>query len=807
LPFWLFLGLNPSEGVSLIIRLVDFVTDRWAARKRAHEQRVFEIEVTRPGGQRTFVGDNEVARWFTDSATAPHSVVTALMALEKWFYDTLDSEESVSDIVYQILTQATSNAFLGLLSCVGKRHPNLFLKELQPLLTIPELYEWDIWHQSQGQGLQMLAWRGLNQPAPLVRLAAEWHDMKHRKQALLGVAFSLFVQHDSMRNFFLTVREQWRNLLEGEASSIVGTGFLRRLIESFDPANLRFAKDAAGNVFVCSEGMLSESPECEAVEEDFETKRILLTMPDRCRRLLSGEESLSEKEMEGFWNQIQSISSLNVPSDFDIPSFGPVRCITGGASVLLERHREWLKRSPERERWCVEKIVGTVLEPPSTSPWEMNLTPVESRWQGFCANVLPILWAEHPDSSELRLCVARLATDQKYETVGILFESAARFRKQLGSDFNRLQHLVMRWAAARWINILVQRTDSSEPNVTEWLNREIEQFCQGSLSPEIPEWKSIRDSVNADLPFSCPSDWNDVSSEAPGIDLRLVKAAYAWLPSLNDALSSEERGDWILFFGQALNCRVQIITEIVEAGGESDYTNHKWYDWLFRRLVLAIPELSKDENPERFWMPMLEIGIAGHNWIESFLARWFIENLRASSPPNRFLQEWRTMIDFAFRSPHWSFKEIQQGFYYLEEMWCNLMGFGGTWVQIWSEHHRQVVEAMRPEYEKWGTEFLDRPQCGAHFAVFLEQPGAQGLVLDGVVWLEQAITANEESYFQEERVQRSVVSCLDTCWTTMGRAVRKNEAAFSSLRKLLRMLADRQEQVAIELLRRIAETC
>ncbi len=806
-PFWLFLGLDPSEAVNLIIRLVDFVTERWASKKRAHKQQVFEIEVTIPGGQRTFVGDKEVAYWFTDSGTAPHSVVTALMALEKWLYDTLDREESVSEAVDQILGRAKSTAFLGLLSCVGKRYPQLFLKELQPLLAIPELYLWDAWHQSQGQGLQMLPWGGLNQPEVLVRLAKEWHSMEHRRVDLLTVAFYLLVDDKGTQDFFISVREQWRNLLEEGACASVGAGFLRRLIDIFDPANLRQVRGAEGEVIVYSEGMLSQSPEYEAVKQDLETKQILLTMPYRCRRLLSGEDSLSEEELEGFLAQVQSIPSLQIPDAFDLAFFGPENCVTGGAAVLVRHHREWLRKHPDRERWCVEHLVGIVLNPPGPSPVESELTYVDLRWQGFCAHAIPMLWAEQPDSRELRLCTARLGTDEKYDTVRILFESAARFRQQLGSDLKRLQHLVMRWAAARPINTLIQRSDSSAPNVPGWLDNEIEQFCQGSMLPEVPEWKSICDSVNAALPYSSPFDWTDESNKALRIDLLLVMAANAWIPSLNKALTSEERADWIHLFEEALNYSMEIITEILEAGGKLGYANHEWYEWLFRRLVRVIPELSQKEKPDRFWKPILELGVDGHYRIESFLSWWFIENLQSSPPPGRFLEEWQRMVDFAFQSPHWSFEEIQHGFYDLQKMWCNVMGFGAAWVKMWSENHRSVIEAMRPNYQKWAKEFLDRPQCGSSFAILLEQEGARGLVLDGLVWLEQAVAKRGEGYFREEKVRRIVLSCLDTCWSTVGQEIRRNEAAFSSLKKLLRILADRQERVAIEMLRTIAETC
>ncbi|MFC1836967.1 hypothetical protein ACFL2Q_19975, partial [Thermodesulfobacteriota bacterium] len=121
--------------------------------------------------------------------------------------------------------------------------------------------------------------------------------------------------------------------------------------------------------------------------------------------------------------------------------------------------------------------------------------------------------------------------------------------------------------------------------------------------------------------------------------------------------------------------------------------------------------------------------------------------------------------------------------------------------------HRPVVESIRPELEGWAQEFLIRPRCGASFAAFLEQPAAVGLVADGLTWLDEAVSRQGPGYFLDQNIEHSLTSFLDTCWSAHGPKVKSNEGAFKSLRSLLRILADKQNSVATELLHRIAETC
>ena len=158
----------------------------------------------------------------------------------------------------------------------------------------------------------------------------------------------------------------------------------------------------------------------------------------------------------------------------DWQTFGPEHCIAGGAAVLLKFHLPWLKKNREREQRCIKILRDLVLNLREPGPLQLFETSMEARWQGFCADILPILWADDPGNKDLRLCVAILAIDSHYDTAEILMDSAAQCRQRLGNDFSRLRHLAMRWAVARRLDWLGTGQQTQDSGIREWLCKESE---------------------------------------------------------------------------------------------------------------------------------------------------------------------------------------------------------------------------------------------------------------------------------------------------------------------------------------------
>ncbi len=126
-PFLSFLKANPQEGLSLIIRLINFATERWAdvedGKSETPSVKVLSAEV-----EKDFIGNGEVFYWYRGFMSG--IISSALMALEKWLYDTVEDDKIrglIDGIIDRIIQDGDSLAFLGVLCAIGKKKPDLFL--------------------------------------------------------------------------------------------------------------------------------------------------------------------------------------------------------------------------------------------------------------------------------------------------------------------------------------------------------------------------------------------------------------------------------------------------------------------------------------------------------------------------------------------------------------------------------------------------------------------------------------------------------------------------------------------------------
>jgi hypothetical protein len=46
--------------------------------------------------------------------------------------------------------------------------------------------------------------------------------------------------------------------------------------------------------------------------------------------------------------------------------------VCGAIAVLAQLHQDWLRRHPEREKWCVQKLVEITLDPPQPRPLDFE---------------------------------------------------------------------------------------------------------------------------------------------------------------------------------------------------------------------------------------------------------------------------------------------------------------------------------------------------------------------------------------------------------------------------------------------------
>jgi hypothetical protein len=323
---------------------------------------------------------------------------------------------------------------------------------------------------------------------------------------------------------------------------------------------------------------------------------------------------------------------------------------------------------------------------------------------------------------------------------------------------------------------------------------------KGSISPQIPPWEELV--VKEPAPHARhDGPWKILPRQSAGIDIELIKAGYSWLPALDEARSEDERAEWIDVWEEMLRCLLRTLGE-PQNDEEIGETPYDWDRWVFDHIADLIMQLRPDERPEDFWFPILNIGVPGHYWVESFLVSWFAE-VPQLTPNNRniFIREWQAMIEFAFSSPMWDYWSFESGKHWFRarELWCDLMGF--HWINhgLWTEERRDVVKQMRGFYGRWADEHLAMPWCAVKFITFLRQPAAEDTRLDGLIWLEEAAKHVGDRFWRERYIEDNLAYLLDLCWRSHESELRRNQLSFGAFKDLLKTLADRQNALAMEL--------
>jgi hypothetical protein len=555
-PLLFFMKNQPAEGLEVVLRLVTFATERWADRWKDQHQILPEVIIALPDGEHKWIGDRNVYYWYRD-IRCPYPIdpiAAALMALEKYLYDEIDEKSSIDATVELILQRSNSVAFAGLLNAVGRKDPSLFQSALQPLLAVPEFHHWESQYSVQRHDYLMDSWR--NQGEQNIELAREWYALPHRMRGLHELAHWLFWNVPQMRPFFEQVRSNWSKQLTAVQEGDKLKDYLEQLVAIYDIRNYNIRKHPKHGDVLVFEPPEELRAKSEKIPNDSEKQLLLPNFPLHCRQILNEGKPLPHESLEEFWDHLQRVSESTLPVDAE-PGVDVKDAVCGGAAVLLQFHCDWLEQHPERREWCVEQILKTIHDPPKARRYDSEVNIYDGYWDSFCAQAIPLLWAEEPDSPILRECVALLAASYHYKTVEILFASAANVRSRLRDNFKQLQHFLLRWAAARWKRDLTRH----EKNPETWLQREVQAFVDKSITPQIPPL----DDLSA-LKYDRTGHRRRLPRHGHGLDLRLIQAAYDWAPSLNQASSETERAEWIAFWKEALGWTLRMLID--ETGGE-----------------------------------------------------------------------------------------------------------------------------------------------------------------------------------------------------------------------------------------------
>jgi hypothetical protein len=786
-PFLAFFRSAPEEALAFTLRLVEATTDRWAQTRGPDESPPMSVEMARADGSTlTLRGDEQVLQWYRGDSRVPTTLASLLMALEKWLYDEADAGHDIAPTAQRLLDASTSVAIAGLLIGVGCRHPALLKDPLLPLLTAPELYIWDSHYKLHDPSHLLI---GLfSEPPTVQQLFHDWYSLPHRRLPLEQVAQQAMLTDKTVATEFAAARERWSARIDDQGEPTA----LRFLIARMDPVNWRQRTNADGSPYWEFEAPRALREESEQAAAETNRRTFWLTMPMQCRQILSGELVLPEEKLEEFWEAMKSATELPPPGDLaEDGVIGAEDTECGIAAVLVLGHRDWLRRHPEREQWCLDTMVSAGAERRPRQWFDSSESGTDWSWDAFCAEALPSLWAEQPAEPLLRTAIARLALNIHHVTIAKLFAAAAAHRETLGADFVRLQHLAIHIACLRVASeVAYNRGDRPAAEAAfASLTPDLESFVDATITAELPAWAELAVPPHAPSPVR----WAE-------LDTGYLQAAYAWMPPLEQARDAEERAAWIRHWQESVTALVQRITHDIdprdgEVEGTPDESEYALLKALPARIMQAQPEEART-----LWEPILAQAQIARYWVESFVGDWFMIGLQDAPAPEAFVREWQAMLQYAQEA--WS-PDSPRRSYRLSELHRRLLGLDGIAGSRWSAEQAPVIAAMSQWYERWAASTLQRREDAACFARFLSRPGAQPLLRDGLEWLAAAETPPRSASYNDG-YEDAVGELLDHVSREHREIPRSTGSAGDAYRALLQRLADRQVPIALELSSRLS---
>jgi len=823
-PFLPFLQLQPVHGLEFILRLVNFATERWQYSEEQHANRFGApsvkpapvVSVPLDDGPVQWVGDHRPYGWYRHLWIHADCVTSALMALEKWFYDELDAGHDVSRWIELILRRSRSNAFAGVLSALGKREPKLFEGPLRPLLGIWRIYDWDYQLVMNGDvwRIEMMSWvRGGETVYNGVR---DWHMFAHRKGSLRDLAVLLMLSNAELAKWFESIRANWTSELAGDPDN----ESLELLLARFDPANYQRSRLDDGRYQIGLVWPEHLRERIEAAASDDEDALALMGFPLRCHRIIEERNALTDADLPNFWNELQRFAVPVDESEREESSRSRADALCAGIAVLLLLHREWLRSDSAREQWCLEQLEGIWSRPPQRDEFAVPNSVMPTAWDRAFAKCAVVLLSEAPDDELRRRWVAASVTAYHYEATSTAMHMARDLRRHLGDDFMRLTNLVVLWAGLRGTVHRAQSLGFGLSRWNRWYGAMIAAFVARLLPTQPLSWQRIGAAAErlgvrmtrrkypgfgmADPAESEDSVRNRRSRRKrshPGFDPRTIQAGFGWLVDIDIARGASERNSWIGLVHEVLGVTLRMLPS-TEEDQEVDGTPYELDHWVFELVAKVIPKLTPEENAESLWRPILELGPAAHYWVEGFLSDWFIHGERASPAPELFVSHWHAMIRHALQSPTWT-PGSWLSRRHLEDMFIQLMGLGWAAEAVREAKYAAEIESMLPAYKAWAHRWLQHSRSAASFAAFLARPAGRKLISPGIRWLHSAVAGYDDRDWRWDNLEGNLVEALHACWSQQGHLLGNNRDLKDAFFGLLGLLTRRQTPSAMELRDRV----
>ena len=799
-PFLIFLKIQPEIGLNALMDFINFASERWSEQIRTKIEYDAPSATVQIGGMdREWFGDWRLYYGYRGAPWIGGALICALMALERWLHERIEVGEDVSSTLKAILERSRSVGIAGVLVSLGKRDPHLFLGILSPLVSVPEFHFWE--HRQNGQFL--------NGPTPAIGTSQaeyerrrEWAQLAFRQQNLLEICIDLFATSAAAREQMGAVSRRWRERMESQPEDRAHAD-LTQLLKIFNADNWIKGSDDAGNEILTfsppdaqASTQTTTSSNSEEADDSVPENLSIFGLPERCLHCLEGTDDVLSADPDALWRALRRFAVTENEED-EPPVLHNAGITFPLIAVLLVKCRAWLREHPEAEQLCIDsilKVSHSTVPPTGDQQAISGNMPSEV----FYAASLVALWAERPESQVLRSRVAEFAAVAMDAGVGSLCSHAFRSRNALGEGFLQLQAFVVYAAGERSRYSYARALRDKPERFSEWVAKESALFAEGKFREFPKDWNRLRHRQfpmphSHRMPYSMSTERLNY-----GIDFDYLVAAFAWIEPLERAESSDERLHGIQVHLRLLGIFLDTFPK--QQNGEDHYEGTPYQAELKFLAATArlVGSLRLDEEPDRFWMPLVGLGTSAQHWVQEFLTDFLLSALEASIISARFVSLWREMIDFAERTPSWK-GEPSSGILDRERLWSRLLGIDSLLQDGW-EQHQSTIREMWPRIRSAIESQLREGESVPTLCRFLRQPFAAEFLGDGLIYLDRLCNSQPDEIFDRIELEDSFASFLVAIRESLAvRANSANESA-KAYRALVALLASRQNAVALQLM-------
>jgi hypothetical protein len=825
-PFLPFLQQQPTEGLDAIVRLVNFATTQWLEvivgsnaddAVRAH----FDFKLSTTDGTVTWVGDGNVFGWHRSMSLDASAVECALMALEKWLYDEMEAGRDVAEWIDFIFRHGRSLAFAGVLVSLGLKHPKLFTRELQPLLSNYSIYRWQLqWAVSEQQEVWAIGLSNLGRQ--LVPVAVAWHRLPHRRSALQDLAQRLMLGHEETAAFLARCRSAWlelRDTTDGDQRA------LELFLARFDAANYTKTPQSDGRVLIEMRLPAHLEAETQETQQSSALQLLSLTLAARARRLLRDQEQLLADDIGAFASDLQRLHG-SPPQDVDgSEQQYRTNSIAGGIAVLIIQHRDWLSQNPAIERWCLETI-RTIS--PVYAEHDSPMSSMDHTAESFLGEIGVALLCERDDEWVLRLAITGI-TGFYYSSPWFAMWRACLLRGRLTARFDELVNIVALWSAlrraaqreARHIDdaavlaryrevvfrrliagrlqgpmISLQRIERVGRRLVARISRRSMSAVQRRVEAGRREWMVTH------------HEERKLSREIPDIDPEVLQRGLGFLPRImrEPVASDGSRASHIVRELCDFELRMLSLAEPDEGEWEIDGTPHYFEVWIMEQVAELIAHASSVDERRSYYQAILALGPAAGDWVEAFLRAWIRAGLDVTSSPESFKATWQDMARYAMGLRRW--QPRRPGIWNpAETISVDLMGLRKEAVAVLGQaRHLDVVAGMASVFEEWTSKWLEHAMPAAWFAHFLTTESGRVLLPAGITRLATIVTAFEARDWHQHDLGALFTQVLASCWTHFRKDVEAQPELRRAFLDVLTHLCARQVPEALHLRNRVSTT-